>query len=106
MSDVIAELDAALKQHEVGLSARDSATFALETATLANMTREADIRENDLQTYPERCRQQRHHDVLCLVLKELVRDDRARQLDMIPGPTVEAARKFADLAYPPPKAEP
>lgn len=69
-------------------------------------TRDVALREGDVATYPERMRAARHHEVLCLVLKELVRDDRVRQLDTLPGPTVAVARAFADLAYPPPKAEP
>lgn len=68
--------------------------------------REVEVREDDLRTYPERCRAQRHHDVLCLVLKELV----VRTANQAPLTTfdelVDMARKAADLAYPPPKAEP
>lgn len=109
MSTALADLDATLKRVESELSARDSAAFALEAAKLDALKREADVRENDLQTYPERCRQQRHHDVLCLVLKEVIRDGNAGAL-----PTSKAlrelfaaiAKEVADLAYPPPKAEP
>lgn len=52
----------------------------------------------------EKQRQERHHDVLCLVLKE-----RLRLSDPHPGDdercVVESARRIADLAYPPPEPE-
>jgi hypothetical protein len=61
----------------------------------------------------EKQRQERHHDVLCLVLKEMLRAETARRLagnpplnanfdDTMAG-LVEIAERLADLAYPPPK---
>lgn len=105
MNDPVADLDAslaALKRIESELSARDSAAFALESAKLSALQREADVREDDVRQYPERVRAQRHHDVLCIVLKEFVDS----QLVLEPEKCVAEARRFADLAYPPPKAEP
>lgn len=57
--------------------------------------------------FAERERAQRHHDVLCLVLRELVVDRRELKLsgEML-SDCLENARAVADLAYPPPKAEP
>jgi hypothetical protein len=52
----------------------------------------------------ERIRAQRHHEVLCLVLKELVGSDGTDA--MLPSHAVDfvqTARIYADLAYPPPK---
>lgn len=58
-------------------------------------------------------RQSRHHDVLCLVLKELVgqvsyagRHVAESNPHASWAEVVSAAREVADLAYPPPKAEP
>lgn len=72
------------------------------------LDRDHKLKADDIATYAERMRDQRHHDVLCIVLKELVRGDQPQ-----PGAEgsirlarVEVARAYADLAYPPPKAEP
>jgi hypothetical protein len=52
----------------------------------------------------ERARQQRHHDVLCLVLKELVRQNgKPGECDIDKVTLTMIARSYADLAYPPPK---
>jgi|SRR5690349_10521653 len=107
MNDPVADLDAslaALKRIESELSARDSAAFALESAKLSALQREADVREDDVRQYPERVRAQRHHDVLCLVLKELVQQRGVRGETSMAH--IAEAREYADLAYPPPKAEP
>lgn len=50
-------------------------------------------------------RQERHHDVLCLVLKELVDGIPGKHPSTVIGEHVLIARAYADLAYPPPKAE-
>lgn len=56
----------------------------------------------------ERERRRRHHDVLCLVLKELLLERiKDPTTDILDGKAlVNDARNIADLAYPPPKAEP
>jgi hypothetical protein len=79
----------------------------------------ADLRDLNLRRYEyerlqdgifqERQRMQRHHDVLCLVLKELMRGnspwpDNKRVSNFVEA--VQMAEYAADLAYPPPKAEP
>jgi hypothetical protein len=56
---------------------------------------------------PELLRQARHHDVLCLVLRELYRSmpyDAA--ITTVIEVNMNIANRAADLAYPPPKAEP
>lgn len=50
----------------------------------------------------EKTRQERHHDVLLLALKDFIDS----QLVLNPKECVERARMFADLAYPPPKERP
>jgi len=65
------------------------------------------IRYHDWHSYPERLRAQRHHDVLCLVLKESMRavsSDVSKELMNVED-LLTVARNIADLAYPPPKAE-
>jgi hypothetical protein len=52
----------------------------------------------------ERERRKYHHDVLCLVLKELVRAEYVNQVKVGIEGSVDQARLAADLAYPPPKA--
>lgn len=53
-----------------------------------------------------RLRSRAHHEVLCLVLKELSRARYAGKLTgMLMGDCIADAREAADLAYPPPKAE-
>lgn len=70
-------------------------------------TRDVALREGDVATYPERCRQQRHHDVLCLMLKEITSANAASGCMNVNGDVVfQQAKAMADLAYPPPKAEP
>lgn len=74
-------------------------------------TRDVAVRECDLATYPERCRQQRHHDVLCIVLKEivcthLVSTSTVDAMNNASAAHIMLAKLYADLAYPPPKAEP
>lgn len=54
-------------------------------------------------------RQSRHHDVLCLVIKESFRAVCARNTQVTPKDVAECVKGgqiAADLAYPPPKAEP
>lgn len=50
----------------------------------------------------------RHHDVLCLVLRELTVDryDAPMHTPDLITDRVRIARRYADLAYPPPKDEP
>lgn len=47
-------------------------------------------------------RQDRHHEVLCIVLKELVRSN-PRSTAAERGMDVDIARDYADMAYPPPE---
>jgi hypothetical protein len=77
----------------------------------------ADMRDLNLRRYEyerlqdgifvERQRMQRHHDVLCLVLKELV-GTRMVSLESTPDRehVLYLSKEVADLAYPPPKDEP
>ena len=79
-------------------------------AKLADAIREAKLLRYDL----ERIRNNRHHDVLCLVLKaylEKWREQSPEALKVLagifgPAELVDIARQYADAAYPPPKAEP
>lgn len=77
------------------------------------MAAEVAVRLRDEERYPERMRAARHHDVLCLVLKEFVRNDVAvsSRIGLTdPQKLVDgwalAASAVADALYPPPKAEP
>lgn len=55
----------------------------------------------------EQLRQQRHHDVLCLVLKAQAElETRHDTLSENADACVSCAKRWADLAYPPSKAEP
>ena len=107
MSDLAEELARLAKDLELEnlqLSERDRAAFVVEKHKAETMRRDQEQRARDEASYYERCRQQRHHDVLCLVLKELVARQDVRDAQIASG-TVMQARLVADLAYPPPKAE-
>lgn len=56
------------------------------------------------QSSRESDRAERHHDVLCIVLKVYL--DQYGVDDKLSAERVAMARTYADLAYPPPKAEP
>lgn len=57
--------------------------------------------------FAERERAQRHHEVLCIMLKEITRANAAAGCMNVNGDIVfQQAKAMADLAYPPPKAEP
>lgn len=61
--------------------------------------------ESDRLHYEE-LRAARHHEVLCLVLKELVSVRVNNERVWNSSEVVTIARDVADLAYPPPKDEP
>ena len=70
-------------------------------------TRDVALREGDVATYPERCRAQRHHDVICIMLKEITRANAAAGCMNVNGDVVfQQAKAMADLAYPPATAYP
>lgn len=53
----------------------------------------------------EQARQERHHEVLCLVLRDsIAHTSEAQDANRAPD-FVRLARLYADLAYPPPKAK-
>lgn len=114
MSDLAEELSRLakdLKLENLQLSERDHAAFAVEKHKAETMRRDQEQRARDEASYDERCRQHRHHDVLCLVLKATIEgrmNIKAAGLiiaDATPEGLVDEARELADLAYPPPKAE-
>lgn len=89
------------------LSARDRAAFAIEQAKADTAARSQEVYEKDFAGYPERCRAQRHHDVLCIMLKEITRANAAAGCMNVNSDIVfQQAKAMADLAYPPPKAQP
>lgn len=65
----------------------------------------ADLRAHNCFEAGEMQRQERHHDVLCLVLKELLRAHAPVTDDRVYAACSRDAQLLADLAYPPPKAE-
>lgn len=83
----------------------------LDRLAQANFERLADNASAKAAAILEGERRQFHHDVLCLVLKELVGDVLKERVlggtlvESVPR-YVELARLFADLAYPPPKGVP
>jgi hypothetical protein len=71
----------------------------MEMYESARLTLDADLESE------RRLRRLRHHDVLCLVLKDsIAHTSEAQDANRAPD-FVRLARLYADLAYPPPKAE-
>jgi hypothetical protein len=79
------------------------------TRKLEEMRSEVSILEHERRLSHdarEKQRQERHHDVLCLVLKELVRRNAGTSGVFTPKDmeqSVAGAKLAADLAYPPPE---
>lgn len=81
-----------------------SPKLSVTSEYVAALDREHKLKADDIATYPERCRQQRHHDVLCLVLKAFY----DRMPAVTPADTIsyieltdQFAKRAANLAYPP-----
>lgn len=74
---------------------------------VAQLKAELELREKDIAGYAGRVREQRHHDVLCLVLKTQAElETRHDTLSENADACVSCAKRWADLAYPPPEDKP